>query len=691
MEKFNEKQLLVARNETKSYLSVGAKSFSKLKLSTSLNFFEQKMNTTFESLGCVGYNPTFKELTATVQIKRATGYSGDLCEDGSIEYVRFYMDYQDGSGWEDMGFVGLNVHDIPTEKDCDNKNEKPIDYVVRLQIEPKQKLCTSPNLPIVRAVLSWNVIPEANDPELTKGTYIWSDTKDAQIQISPFKFFISGFPTVNVDELLHTAVLNPDISLNKLASMNVSNALALKKAKQSLLPQELNFGDLAKTYQNENVEPHRFGYKMLKSTLGNPDLTTINHVSDMFELNNFSFPEYMVQLNQTECNTNYEELICVGADYNNEALVGTLKIKRPSGYSGDLCSKGSKEYVSFWIQTEDNCQWIHAGTTFVDVHDIQNIPPDGLFYSVVLPYKFQGLKKKCNKPQVLKIRAILSWNSKPEGLGCSHWGNVVESYVQIKPKSSSTGPKLVSIGGVSTSYIDSIGLTKSDYKFGFNQKDVTEKSAFGGIIVIQGLTDKFHGQQYRIKIENKTKNTVSYFKEEFTIEGYNPDTGPIFTNVSPVGDVYTYRGNNLNTYDVIARFSSSGNDMIEITLEHLDGSTPDSQVIQLDNLNPILSLNIDNYGDCSHFVKGQPISGDFSVEENHLQNYTLTTNVTDANNYVIASGDGTANSSGSFTIVTSSTKNCGSITLKAKPRTVINSVRMHPGRHLSKTICLADE
>ena len=44
----------------------------------------------------------------------------------------------------------------------------------------------------------------------------------------------------------------------------------------------------------------------------------------------------------------YVELECLGLDeVYPERLVATLRIKRPAGYSGDLCHKGSCEYVAF--------------------------------------------------------------------------------------------------------------------------------------------------------------------------------------------------------------------------------------------------------------------------------------------------------------------------------------------------------
>src|SRR5687768_7694775 len=65
--------------------------------------FPLKFDTTFEEIGCVGYHPVLSELTATIKIKRPNGYGGGPCTAGSVEYVRFFVDY--GSGWNDVGYA----------------------------------------------------------------------------------------------------------------------------------------------------------------------------------------------------------------------------------------------------------------------------------------------------------------------------------------------------------------------------------------------------------------------------------------------------------------------------------------------------------------------------------------------------------------------------------------------------------
>jgi len=685
METLNEKQLLVARQEFTPFLSLKKSEFAKLKLKTPASFFKQKMNTSFESLGCIGYHSQTKELTATIHIKRATGYSSGATTNGSYEYVRFYLNYQDGEGWEDMGVVGVNVNNIPTHKDCDNLPEKPIDYVVRLAITPKRKFCSYANLPLVRAVLSWNSIPEENDPGLIKGNYVWSDKKEAQIQIEPLKFFFPDFPILELDGLLNTAIFNPNISLSQLALSNPDYSEALKKAKYKITSKSLNFNALVKHYKEEKVAPHRFGYSLLKQLEYTPYPAQLQNVSNLFEVNNISIAESLAQLNKLKCNTDYEELMCVGADYNREALIGTIKVKKSSGYSGGLCSSGSKEYVSFYVQTDENCDWTHAGTTSVNVYDIKNVPEEGLFYSAVLPYKFPGLKKDTPKAHILKVRAILSWNVAPSGLDCVNYGNVVESYIPVQPQIewNGIGPRMVAIGGVKVEKINSLtGLTLLHSVFRYTALPVKPESAFGGLIVVEALTNEFEGQQYKIKTTNLSTGETKYITTPFRLDD---DTSFSYANSN---DEFTYYGDGSNnSSNIVARFRPGTDDKLRVTIEHLDG-TSYSKVIQMDSTRPKVVLTIENYGNCSHFVKGSTISGHFEVEETHLESYTLKTSIADTNPFIITSGD--ESDEGDFSVVSSETKNCGDIVLQAVPRTIVDSRAMHRGVTDRKIICLKD-
>ncbi len=700
MPKLNEKQLMTARQEFNSFLAVGEKDFPKLKMKTALSFFQSKGNTSFESLGCVGYNPAFKELTATVKIKRATGYSGSLCSNGSLEYVRFYLDYQDGSGWQDMGFTALNVHDIPTKKDCSQKNEKPIDYVVRLKINPKRLHCTKANLPKVRAILSWNSIPAANDPNQTIGTYIWSDTKDETIQIAPFKFIfpilpilpnVSVLPIPSIGDLIETATLNPNASLANIADTFPDGKNLLNTAKNEIVPKKVDFLELADIYKKAKIEPHRFGYKLLKEAEATTSGAILKNITNLFASKKLSVVDSLSILNKQECNTKYEELECVGADYNQEALVGTLRVKKASGYSGDLCKKGSKEYVSFWIQNDSTCKWKHAGTTFVEVHDIKEIPADGLTYSVVLPHDFSKYKKKCTRPQVLKVRAILSWNTPPTGMNCSNWGNVVESYIQIKPRIVVFGnrPKLITVGGIATNNINnSTGLTVPGAKFEFNQTPTFNNSPFAGRIVVQGVSAPYDGMTYKVKITNLATNGSYYLNDDLFVIGYSG--GSVITTkvTANAANEYEYQPYTKNISSILARFSPGTNDKIRVTIEHANG-TQDSQVIQMDSTMPKVTMSIDDGGNCTHYTKGDTIKGQFTVSDNYLENYAITIGALGTYNKISGlDQSGTNNGAGTFEIDTDANQNCGAIHLRAVQKTIWNSVTkgMHSDRHI--TVCL---
>src|ERR1041384_13305 len=54
-------------------------------------------NTTYEQIGCVGFQPQFHRLEAVVFIKQSSGYGGGVCSNGSQEYVRFYLSYDEGA------------------------------------------------------------------------------------------------------------------------------------------------------------------------------------------------------------------------------------------------------------------------------------------------------------------------------------------------------------------------------------------------------------------------------------------------------------------------------------------------------------------------------------------------------------------------------------------------------------------
>ncbi len=162
-----------------------------------------------------------------------------------------------------------------------------------------------------------------------------------------------------------------------------------------------------------------FGYLMLK----NP-----NYFGNMPELGK-------AEITLVE-DTYYEDIACIGFNPEQDTLYAIIRIKQNYGYGGDLCSKGSYEYVRFYVDWDNDGdfdeEFEDVGVASVNVHDIPGSKP--LYYCVML--KLDSKKKPCNYPQVLKVRAILSWSAVPPEKNPDWkpvWGEVDERYIQIRP------------------------------------------------------------------------------------------------------------------------------------------------------------------------------------------------------------------------------------------------------------------
>jgi hypothetical protein len=140
-------------------------------------------DTSWEELIGVGYNADRQELEATFSIKLDGGYGGNLCTAGSWEYVRFWVNT--GSGWQDAGLAGVNVHDLPAGTDCTGADQLPVSYVARVSFQPTSFFCIEPLLPEVRAILSWTVPPPATGGAPQDWTPVFGNVVDDFVQIPP--------------------------------------------------------------------------------------------------------------------------------------------------------------------------------------------------------------------------------------------------------------------------------------------------------------------------------------------------------------------------------------------------------------------------------------------------------------------------------------------------------------------------
>ena len=130
--------------------------------------------------------------------------------------------------------------------------------------------------------------------------------------------------------------------------------------------------------------------------------------------------------------------------------------------------------------------------TSVNVHDINDIPEGGLSYAAILPYDFTHKHKNCQTPNVVKVRAVLSWNIAPSANDANkleYWGNLMDKYVQVKAgeeiPEGSVIPYFYNLGGIPVDKIsNTTGLTTSGASFAFNANPVESGAPFAGDVVI---------------------------------------------------------------------------------------------------------------------------------------------------------------------------------------------------------------
>jgi hypothetical protein len=334
-----------------------------------------EFNTSYEELTCVGLWPEKNLLEATISVKLPFGFLGDMCSPGSTEYVRFFIDWNDDGDFsdfnEDAGLTSVNVHDIPQVK------KHKLCYAVRQEFKPFLAGCKEPYIVKLRAILSWEFPPTG--PNFIP---IWGNVLECWIQIDPVRGRIVGV----VDD-------------PKAKQAEPAAAASRQEAER----ERVEFLALV------NKNPNFFG------TLAGSTLKPVKLM---------------------KFNTRYEELKCIGLYPEENFLEAILEVKLPYGFLGDLCTQGSREYVRFFIDWNGDGDFVDfnedAGIASVNVHDIPEVRRVHLCYA--LGKRFRALRASCQKPYIVKVRAILSWQQPPTGPNfIPVWGNIVECWVQIKP------------------------------------------------------------------------------------------------------------------------------------------------------------------------------------------------------------------------------------------------------------------
>jgi len=616
--------------------------------------FPMSTNTKYEELRCIGFYPEQDLLEAIIDVKLPYGYKGDLCSQGSSEYVRFFVDW-DGDGdftdaGEDVGIVSVNVHDIPDgDKVCLDKT-KPLSYAVTIKIDPRKIKCTIPNLLKVRAILSWDWQPTAGNPGFTP---IWGNVVDKWIQIKPIFTLKEVIKASDLKVLgLEPSILDLDIPISKI---------------KELAPVELK-----EIYKDKDVPEHRFNFTEINTIAENVKLDPNLMVKYKLDPKFSKIIKNIGAILAEKPNTRYEELHCVGLNYDLDTLVATLTMKLPYGYSGDLCKKGSYEFVAFWAyvwdQIEQMCHWKYLGTSSVNVHDIKNIPAGGLQYAVYLPVDLSSFRDKCSKPKVIKIRAILSWQSPPPSNNPNYnpvWGNKVDALIQIKPGTPVTPgeqiPAIMVVGGMAINKISgnsetTIPSTIGDgYANGVNALE----SPFGGVVSICGHisnppNDPIDADKLKYKVQykksgdptwhditNKFKIYISTWnginwsqssKDQIAVGGYYKYEEDFTPPVQRFVDASDYSGGSVladwhtpvpegdGLYEIrVLIFKLGAPPAPGVPADHVSSNVVK---VMIDNTQPNAEISLDA-GACTKFKVGDIITGKFTATDIHIWQYSL--------------------------------------------------------------------
>ena len=578
--------------------------------------FKKIGDTTYEELTCVGYNPDTDILTAIVRVKLMSGYSGGPCTDGSREYVRFYLDYGPG-GWVDHGVASFVAHDL--------EFKESLCYAVSIKVGPKTRSCCGdkPVLPVVRAILSWNQEPPANQPNWQP---IWGNRLERHIQIHPRSRFLCLFDVIEAG----TVKIDPGLAEKLKAVLEAQPPLPHPVAPLHELMHDSDSTD------ELHVLRHVFP-AVTKFAAGSPDLAAFE-VLQAAKIDLSKFGDFIAK---PDFNTTYEELTCVGLDRDQNLLHGIVQIKRPTGYSGDLCTAGSKEYIAFYL--DFGAGWEYQGTTSVTVHNIP-VPRGGLWYQASLPVNLDEHRRKWCETGRARIRGILSWAvppapNQPEFV--PHWGDREDCWIEIKPWPRGVIPGFPFLEAIGNMPVENI---TGGYANGpsIGATFTADDSPFGGVILIAGLIalPSTNNLEYRVMVKAPSDVSFKAWTKTFNA-AVTTIVAPVITHTTvsqtAAGDWFDYipqagppvfksvAGN------LLARFQATEEGMHQVYVEFQVIGNPATakqtaiHTFMVDNTAPVVDVEITSGdGNCSTFqAGGEPISGTFSMTDVHSGGLSL--------------------------------------------------------------------
>ena len=641
-------------------------------------------NTFYEELGCVGYHPQQGQLEGVVYVYQPSGYGSDVCGPGTPEYVRFYLSFDNGANWADQGMTSFQAYNVPEGTD----GGKRLEYAVSLKVNPARKKCTANHLILVRAILSWNNPPPANQPNWAP---IWGNVREATIQVEPRRFF--DFSDVFDGPLVATQGLKD---------------LLDQDAQWPLKNTALGASALAVAYKDAAVPVHRFAFKELSAFVSGQTMLSAEAMGAV--LPGVALDQSILDalIPKVDGDTSFEELTCIGLDPNSpDTLVGVIKVKKSAGYSGGPCTDGSREYVTFWADTDGNGSFDAClGTASVTVYDLA-VPPQGVHYAVRLPVDLAQYRQPCTKgPRVMRIRAILSWSVAAPCANPNHvptWGNREETIIHIAPTVQVPGGRIAILGGIPVGDIDDFtGLTGPVAKFATNNlaaDDLGRPCPFGQRVSVQGLP--IPGWSYIVEVSPDNSVWTPLLTDLEVVDGVG-NTSPHKAN--NVTKRFDYKPFAENVNNLLAHWDTAGDALWFVRLTVFDGvgmqqGVPDVHRIQLDNTGPDATIVITSGpGSCGKFASGTVLSGTFVARDTYLSSYSIGVdpNVNDPGEAEPAPAGGLVNTApapgDAWTLDTAGMKACGYvIRVVVSDRAILNSQRNGHSNGDTDGFCLETE
>lgn len=604
---------------------------------------EMKYNTKYEKLVCVGLYPEDDLLEAVIEVKLPYGFNGSLCQQGSKEYVSFFIDYNDGAGYVSVGAPAeVGVHNISF---VDGGH---LYYAVKRSFIPKEILgCSTPQIVKLKAILSWESIPTGPD-------YVpsWGNALEVDVQIRPKikGLTLRPIPLIELQAADKFIVIGDKMEIKEFIdkSIEVEEGI-IKEGKvekerlefKKLVAKNPNyFGSISKSAEKDVIM--KAVYKLPPETVG--DLLPKLAVN----------PDMLVPVNPVDPKTRYEELKCVGLHPEDDLLEAVIEVKLPYGFNGNLCTLGSKEYVAFYVDWGAGYQ--HVATSTVGVHDIPEVDDKHLFYAVnaKIPDIEEKLKT-CDHENIVKVKAILSWNVDPTPYGSTYsptWGNVLLRDIQIRPEDGANAQCRIEI--INEVHVDDIVQSGVDQglaiKIDASNNTVvgTHDRPLGGMIACWGNINIPNAAHYRFRYSEdggSTWKTVTDKRKARNILGWSitrsPDIQGWFSKSEYDTDVSNY------SLTALVHWRSHGrNGLFLLRLELADatkiplpGQTHDVYIV-LDNTGPellefsgtpaplpaegvVVKDSAGNYRKCGTFLGKEDIKIFGNFRDDYFRSYHL--------------------------------------------------------------------